>query len=222
MFAKSYDPLSEKFYPILVSPKGFVKVYVPKLGKYMSSAGFLSKKSKYYRVSVLQKNGKRKYYYVHRLVAETFCERPAQILKFVHHLNHNTCDNRAENLEWTSVGLNCLMKKTLCYMKAYNMTTKSTSNHVSTGKETKSCQLKFLKPLRKLGNPVLKFANTFTMRRELGLSTQKKREREKHLVSSLTKNSLKRFIPEIQKLIVIYSGHLCQTGKNSLAFFVFF
>ena len=111
MFAKSYDPLSEKFYPILVSPKGFVKVYVPQLGKYMSSAGFLSKKSKYYRVSVLQKNGKRKYYYVHRLVAEIFCERPAQILKFVHHLNHNTCDNRAENLEWTSVGLNCLMKK---------------------------------------------------------------------------------------------------------------
>ena len=112
MFAKSYDPLSEKFYPILVSPKGFVKIFVPCMGKYLSSAGYLSKKAKYYRVSVKQKNGKKKYYYVHRIVAETFCERPAKILKIVHHLNNNSFDNRAENLEWTSVGLNCLMKKT--------------------------------------------------------------------------------------------------------------
>ena len=59
MFAKSYDPLSKKFYPILVSPKGFVKIFVPCMGKYLSSAGYLSKKAKYYRVSVKQKNGKK-------------------------------------------------------------------------------------------------------------------------------------------------------------------
>ena len=115
-FLKSYDAKNDMFYPVLVSKMGFVKMYVPKIGAYMSTAGYLSKRSKYYRISVPFKNGKKKSFYVHRLVAETFCDRPAKALRIVHHLNNNEKDNRAENLEWTSNGLNCLMKKnSLCY-----------------------------------------------------------------------------------------------------------
>ena len=115
-FLRSYDEKNDTLHPIFVSKNGFVKIYVAKINAYMSTVGYLSKRNKYYRITVPYKNKKKKSFYVHRLVAETFCHKPAKELKIVHHLNHNEKDNRAENLEWTSVGLNALMKKnSLCY-----------------------------------------------------------------------------------------------------------
>lgn len=45
-------------------------------------------------------NGKRKKFYVHRLVANAFLDKPDGIDLVVNHKNHNTSDNRVENLEW--------------------------------------------------------------------------------------------------------------------------
>lgn len=58
----------------------------------------------YLQVS-LSKNGKRKTYKVHRLVAETFIENP-QNLPCVNHINEIRNDNRVENLEWCTYEYN--------------------------------------------------------------------------------------------------------------------
>lgn len=49
----------------------------------------------------LIKDRKRKNHYVHRLVAECFVENPEN-KKVVNHIDYNTRNNIASNLEWTS------------------------------------------------------------------------------------------------------------------------
>lgn len=46
-------------------------------------------------------DGKRKNYFIHRLVAEAFIPNPYD-LETVNHINEDKSDNRAENLEWMS------------------------------------------------------------------------------------------------------------------------
>ena len=58
----------------------------------------------YYTVD-LYKDGERKRFFVHRLVAETFIENPKN-LYCVNHKNGNKTDNRVENLEWCTSGEN--------------------------------------------------------------------------------------------------------------------
>ena len=54
----------------------------------------------YYRV-VLHKDGKKYTKRVHRLIADMFIPNPYN-LPDVDHINHNTQDNRLENLRWVS------------------------------------------------------------------------------------------------------------------------
>ncbi len=48
--------------------------------------------------------GKRKSFYVHRLVAELFVPRPGLEYSFVKHLNGITTDNHSSNLQWVKEG----------------------------------------------------------------------------------------------------------------------
>lgn len=58
-----------------------------------------------YKNITLYKDGKRKEYFVHRLVAYTFIGMPKG-KKQVNHKNGNKIDNRVENLEWVTVSEN--------------------------------------------------------------------------------------------------------------------
>lgn len=54
-----------------------------------------------YLTVTLALHGKRKNFYVHRLVADAFVERPDGA-NFVWHRNGTRTDNRSENLEWVT------------------------------------------------------------------------------------------------------------------------
>ena len=65
----------------------------------------LNKNKDSYLQVQLCKDGKRKLYYVHRLVATAFCENPEGYTE-VNHINEDKADCRADNLEWCSRSYN--------------------------------------------------------------------------------------------------------------------
>jgi hypothetical protein len=69
----------------------------------------------YLRVN-LYKNGKLKKFLVHRLVAQAFHGEGKEGMQ-VNHINGETKDNRAENLEWTTVKENAQHKTTVLNKK---------------------------------------------------------------------------------------------------------
>ena len=78
-------------------------------------------------------NGKSKRCAVHRLVAETFCEKPEGNVE-VNHLNENREDNRASNLEWISHADNvrygtCIEKRAKAFRKPGIATDKNGVEH---------------------------------------------------------------------------------------------
>ena len=58
-----------------------------------------------YFVIGLRKNGGKKFYFVHRLVAYAFIPNPNN-LPFINHKNEDKTDNRVENLEWCDATYN--------------------------------------------------------------------------------------------------------------------
>ena len=68
-------------------------------------------KQGYKRVN-LYKNGIRKTYMVHKLVALVFLPNPDPVkYDTINHINFDTGDNRIENLEWLSKKDNCKLKQ---------------------------------------------------------------------------------------------------------------
>lgn len=61
--------------------------------------------SDYYRVPLTNKNHIKKYYLVHRLVAETFIENPNNLPQ-VNHKDGNKANNKVDNLEWCTASFN--------------------------------------------------------------------------------------------------------------------
>lgn len=57
--------------------------------------------SERYMIVLLYKNGRRKRFYVHRLVAEAFCEKKGDRI-FVNHKDLNKYNNNSSNLEWVT------------------------------------------------------------------------------------------------------------------------
>ena len=56
----------------------------------------------YLRIQLCNKRGEKTYFFVHRLVAQAFIENP-QNLPVVNHLDFDYTNNRADNLEWTTL-----------------------------------------------------------------------------------------------------------------------
>lgn len=61
-------------------------------------------KKGYYQIG-LRKNGIRKYYQVHRLVAQAFIENKENLPQ-VNHIDENKLNNNVDNLEWCTVSYN--------------------------------------------------------------------------------------------------------------------
>jgi hypothetical protein len=80
-------------------------------------------KSHPYKYIQIQKEGKRKNYLIHRLVAFAFCDNYSDINKVCDHIDRNTFNNNASNLRWCTQKDNCnnmINNRSEEYKKEYN------------------------------------------------------------------------------------------------------
>lgn len=106
----------------LVSNKGKIVHQLQKGDKMLKGHG------KNYKTVKLNINNKRKDFYIHRLVAEAFCENPHNY-PCVNHINGNKQDNRAENLEWCTYKHN--IKEAFRLGLSYNKTGKGNGKSIA-------------------------------------------------------------------------------------------
>lgn len=83
-----------------------------------------------YLIVPLNRHGKRKNHYVHRLVAEAFIDNP-KCKPQVNHLDHNRKNNNAENLEWVTCTENIRYSAHLVRHPRFN--NKKTNKEYGTG-----------------------------------------------------------------------------------------
>lgn len=81
-----------------------------------------------YLIVGLRNGSKRRNFYVHRLVAEAFCEKASRG-NVVNHIDHNRSNNTAENLEW------CTQKQNIIYSSDRMKHEKSICKQTNTGEK---------------------------------------------------------------------------------------
>lgn len=72
------------------------------ISQYKTVSSDTTKRGEGYLRVELNKNGKGKKYFVHRLVAETFIDKPSPDATFVNHIDGNKSNNCVSNLEWVT------------------------------------------------------------------------------------------------------------------------
>ena len=60
-----------------------------------------------YKIITLFKNGQKRNYFIHRLVAQNFITNPSNLPQ-VNHKNLDRSENRVSNLEWCTIQTNAL------------------------------------------------------------------------------------------------------------------
>lgn len=93
----SYNP--EKY---MVSNMGRVKSYKKTYGRYILMKPVFNKKLNYEYISIVGLSGKPKTFRLHRLVAEHFCLQEDKTKNTVNHIDGDTRNNKASNLEWVT------------------------------------------------------------------------------------------------------------------------
>lgn len=88
-----------------ISNKG--RVWSVRKQKYMKPYYSGGNMTRYNKVDLIAKNGKRKKEYVHRLVALNFIPNPSGYT-IVNHIDGNKINNCVENLEWCSSSYNSI------------------------------------------------------------------------------------------------------------------
>lgn len=106
-----------------VSNRGIVKSL--KFGK---ERIMKAKKDKGYLRVGLRKDGKQKFYMVHRLVALAFLPNPENLPE-INHIDEDKTNNRVENLEW------CSAKYNTNYGSRTKKATESNTNHQNMSKK---------------------------------------------------------------------------------------
>ena len=82
----------------------------------------------YLYVTLRGESGKRKHFYVHRLVAETFIDNPCGC-KYINHLDFDTKNNQVDNLQW------CTQKENVCYSSEKMKHPKKSCKPTNTGEK---------------------------------------------------------------------------------------
>ena len=110
--------------------KGYEGLYqISNIGTIKSARGFLTPtdNGNGYLIVGLSKGGKRKNFYIHRLVAEAFIDNPNN-KTVVNHKDYNKKNNNANNLEWLT------QKENIAY-SVVNMKHKKSITHSNTGEK---------------------------------------------------------------------------------------
>lgn len=174
---------------------GFIKEVKPYLVKFR-------KQNNYYCVTLNNYYGesirKNKYpVIIHRLVAEYFVDNPNNYT-IVNHLNGNKLDNRAINLEWTTVAENVIHAWKTGLNNEYNRQGKLKQEHISIINNLLNEGFNYREIEKKLG-----FYKTFLTQKKIKTPNQyliKQINKDKN--TKMLKNANQEFVSKINNLII--------------------